>query len=227
MCAAPQREDKTMELTPEEIAALKALAVAAPKLVALIEDDAELADPAKAEDKTGAQMADPKAGEEPPAPAMAAMSGSIAKLSSKVETLDAENKTLKASLAAQAKKTAESEVAADTAGLTLTDEEKKTLVALKMSADQTSQSAYAMTIKGYRAAAMANGGTTEIGVVGAAAKSSAGGAARSKFAALSSKVKELKIDHNASGAMALMREAGIKPSELSAEDWEAWDAANR
>lgn len=223
MCAAPQQEDKKMELTPEEIAALKALAVAAPKLVALIEDDAELADPAKSEDKTGAQMADPKAGEEPPAPALAAMSGSIAKLSSKVETLDAENKTLKASLAAQAKKTAESEVAADTAGLTLTDDEKKTLVALKMSADQTSQSAYAMTIKGYRAAALANGGTTEIGVVGAAA-----GLPKSQVDKVKAAALKAKTEGVAFGAPLLKRlreQEGLNSAKFTDEEWAALDSA--
>lgn len=224
MCAAPQQEDKKMELTPEEIAALKSLAVAAPKLVALIEeDDAALGDPAKPEDKTGAQMADPKAGEEPPAPAMAAMSASVANLTSKVTTLGEENKTLKAALAAQAKESAEAKVAAEIAGLTLTDDERQTLVALKMSADKTSQAAYALALKGHRAAAMASGGTTEIGVVGSAAKSPAGGADKVKAAVL--KAKTAGVAFGAPLLKHLREQEGLHSAQFTDEEWAAVDAA--
>ncbi len=225
MCAAPQQEDKKMELTPEEIAALKALAGVAPALVAMVQsDDAELADPKAPEDpaKTGAQMADPKMPETQPA-AMAALSGSIATLSSKVTTLDQENKTLKATLASQQRKTVESEVAADTAGLTLTDDEKKTLVSLKLASDATSQSAYATVIKAHRAVALASGGTTEIGAVGNAAKLPTGGAEKVKAAAL--KAKTAGVAFGAPLLKHLREQEGLNSTQFGDDEWAAVDAA--
>lgn len=230
MCAAPpQQEDKKMELTPEQIAAIaQAVAPAVAeavitKLKGEMDDDAALGDPAKPENKAGAQMADPKAGEEPPAPAMAAMTASVATLTSKVTTLGEENKTLKAALAAQAKESAEAKVAAEIAGLTLTDDERQTLVALKMSADKTSQAAYALALKGHRAAAMASGGTTEIGVVGAAAGLPKGQVDKVKAAALKAKAEGVAF-----GAPLLKRlreQEGLNSAKFTDEEWAALDSA--
>lgn len=221
MCAAPPRGDKKMELTPEEIAALKALAGVAPALVAMIKDESE----------SEAEMADPPAEEPPVAPmaseppkdqaaAMAALSSNVTSLTSKVTTMAGENKTLKAKLAAQEKKAAEAEVRADLAGVELGAAEISSLVALKLSSEPQMATAYAVAINGHRAAAGASV-SAEFGATGSAAQLPRQ-AGKVKTAALAAKAAKVEF-----GAPLLkhLREQGVDHRQFSDADWAEVDEA--
>lgn len=226
MCAAmPTQGAKKMELTPEDIAALKVVAGLAPKITKMVEmmdepdDDAPLANPPKDEPPVA-----PMSSTEPPkdgAP-MAALSATVTKLSSKVTTVERENTTLKAKLAAQERKAAEAEVAADMVGAELDASEIKSLVALKLSSDPDARGAYAVAIKGYRAAAGATVGA-EFGATGSAAPvPTPATKGKIKTAALAAKAKNIEM-----GADLLkhLREQGIDHTKFSDADWAELDSA--
>lgn len=89
-----------------------------------------------------------------------------------------------------------------------------------MSADRTSQAAYALALKGHRAAAMASGGTTEIGHVGSAAQVK-GDADKVKAAAL--KAKTAGVAFGAPLLKHLREQDGLISTKFTDEEWEALD----
>jgi hypothetical protein len=236
LCAAqPQKEDKKMELTPEQIAAI-AQAVAPAVAEAVItrlksEVEIEMAggDPAKSEDKAGAQMADPKAGEEPAAAQMANKKGGAkaeekagadgaAMLSSTVETLttkvnaqEARNAKLESELLAERRLRVEGEVRAEMAGASIDKKDFDNLVKVKMSGDL---GLYGTMARGLRAAAMASG-TFERGGVGESASTK--GSATLKADVLAAKKQGVKL-----GAPLLkhLREQGYDTMALSPSEHE-------
>ena len=216
-----------MDLTPEQLAALQALAAAAPKLIKMADamDDDEppvtpLADPPKDEPPAVPMASEPPKDGSP----VAAMSASLTKLTGRVDTLAGENKALKVQLAAQERKAAEAEVAADLVGVALDADDVKSLVSLKLSSDPEARKAYGVTVKAARAAAGVPAGG-EVGVTGSAAQLS--GQRSATFAKLSAKVKADKLHPNSPQAMGLLRGEGIKPQDLTEDDWASWDKACR
>jgi hypothetical protein len=223
MCAAMPTQGAKNMLTPEDIEALKSALVPAvtdavmAKLKAEVE--VEMADPPKDEPPVA-----PMSSTEPPkdAATLAALSSSVTRLSSKVTTLEREKATMTAKLAAQEKKAAEAEVAADLAGVELDAAEVKSLVALKLSSDPEARAAYAVAVKGYRAAVSTTVGA-EFGATGSAAPvSSPNAKGKIKTAALAAKAKNIEM-----GADLLkhLREQGIDHSKFTDADWAELDSA--
>lgn len=223
MCAAMPTQGAKKMLTPEDIEALKTALVPAVT-------DAVMA---KLKEEVEVEMADPPKDEPPVAPMSApvppkddaptaALSAAVTKLSAKLADAERKEAALTAKLAAQEKKAAEAEVAADLVGAELDAAEVKSLVALKLSSDPDARAAYTVAIKGYRAAAGATVGA-EFGATGSAAPvSTPATKGKIKTAALAAKAKNVEM-----GADLLkhLREQGIDHTKFTDADWAELDSA--
>jgi hypothetical protein len=172
---APVKERK-MPFTPEDIKMLTDALVPAVAAAVMDKMKAEMEMESEAEDTAlEGEEADVSAemeGEmDPENKAQAALTSTVNTLKTSVTKLDAENKTMKAQLAAETKRRVEGEVQADLAGVQLSAAQVSSLVSLKMGSDQEM---YKTVLGGLRTAALA-GGTYERGTAGEpiSAKSSA------------------------------------------------------